>query len=172
MTRYLIKVYNHRKELDGTDVSTLVNAFDKEFENFDQATEYCIEMIVNMNKMRVDEDEIFKYSLTDDERALELCDFFEKCLKHAVNMVAENPRYASLYNDNISSPEELQEKLEEFYNGEESEQYRLGYDDGKKFYESSSPFEKRNIEWKSEEYQKGFNDGFNTTLNREYFDGI
>ena len=49
--------------------------------------------------------------------------------------------------------------------------YKKGYEDGKEYYEYSYPFEKRNIEGKPEDYHKGFNDGYNNTLDNEYYNG-
>ena len=116
MTRYLIKVYQKIN-----DETMLVNAFDKEFEDDGEVEYYCEKMIDDLNDVTDDEDVHYSYTFSSDEKDLELCDFFDKCLKHAVDMVQETPKYASLYKLPISSPEELREALKEICNDEEED---------------------------------------------------
>ena len=116
MTRTLVKIYEYTKHLDGSEDRVLYQAFDKEFENSDEAHEWCDNYCENMNN---DSSEMvtYTYKLSDNEDDLELCDFFDKTLKYAVQMALNEPELAKkVYVENMS-PESVKQAYDD-YNGE------------------------------------------------------
>ena len=117
MTRVLVRIYKYTKHLDGSEDRVLYQAFDREFENGNEAHEwshkYCLDMSGNYG------DKIITYThkLSNDEADLELCDFFDKTLKYAVQMALNEPELAKkIYVDNMS-PESVKQAYDD-YNGE------------------------------------------------------
>lgn len=94
MTRVLVKIYEYTKHLDGSEDRVLYQAFDKEFENGNEAREwsnrYCLDLIDSTGDKMI----TYTYKLSDHEDDLELCDFFDKCLKYAVQTALNNPELA------------------------------------------------------------------------------
>ena len=88
MTRYLIKVY-----LNGSNEKMLSQAFDKEFDSYGEAEKYAQKYVDNANNNYeniVGGNDYYSFELSADKNELELCDFFEKCLKTAVNLTRDN----------------------------------------------------------------------------------
>lgn len=117
MTRVLVKIYEYTKHLDGSEDRVLYQAFDKEFENGNEAREwsnrYCLDMSGNYG----DEVISYTYKLSDHEDDLELCDFFDKCLKYAVQTALNNPELAKKIYAEKMTLESVKQAYED-YNGE------------------------------------------------------
>ena len=114
--KYLVKIYEHTNGLDDSENSVLYQMFDRNFENADEAHEWSNKYCKNMNN---DSSEmvIYTYKLSDHEDDLELCDFFDKCLKYAVQTALNNSELAKkIYVDNMS-PESVKQAYDD-YNGE------------------------------------------------------
>lgn len=117
MTRVLVKIYEYTKHLDGSEDRVLYQAFDKEFENGNEAREWCNRYCLDMSGNYGDEIISYTYKLSDHEDDLELCDFFDKCLKYAVQTALNNPELAKkIYVENMT-PESVKQAYED-YNGE------------------------------------------------------
>lgn len=117
MTRALVKIYEYTKHLDGSEDRVLYQAFDKEFENSDEAHEWSNKYCLDLNDEASDEMVTYTYKLSDNEDDLELCDFFDKCLKYAVQTTLNDPELAKkVYIENMS-PESVKQAYDD-YNGE------------------------------------------------------
>lgn len=116
--KYLVKIYEHTNglDLDDSENSVLYQMFDRNFENADEALEWCDNYCENMNN---DSSEmvIYTYVVSNDEKELEMCEFFDKTLKYAVQMALNEPELAKkIYVDNMS-PESVKQAYDD-YNGE------------------------------------------------------
>lgn len=121
MTRALVKIYEYTKHLDGSEDRVLYQAFDKEFENDNEAREwsnrYCLDLIDSTG----DEMITYTYKLSDHEDDLELCDFFDKCLKYAVQTALNNPELAKRIYVEKMTPESVKQVYDD-YNNEYSDE--------------------------------------------------
>ena len=117
MTRVLVKIYEYTKHIAGFEDKVLYQVFDKEFENNDEAHEWSNKYCLNLIDEASDEMITYTYKLFDNEDDLELCDFFDKCLKHAVQTALNNPELAKrIYVENMT-PESVKQVYDD-YNSE------------------------------------------------------
>ena len=117
MTRALVKIYEYTKHLDGSEDRVLYQVFDREFENGNEAREwsnrYCLDLIDSTD----DEMITYTYKLSNHEDDLELCDFFDKTLKYAVQMALNEPELAKKIYVEKMTPESVKQAYDD-YNGE------------------------------------------------------
>lgn len=116
MTKYLVKIYLN----DGND-KTLFQAFDKEFDSYGDAEKYVQKYINEVGGFgdndSYTDNNCYTFELSDNENDLELCDFFDKCLKYAVQTAINNPELAkNIYVENMS-PESVKQAYDD-YNSE------------------------------------------------------
>lgn len=116
MTRYLVKIYLN----DGND-KTLFQSFDKEFDSYGDAEKYVQKYINEVGGFgdndSYTDNNCYTFELSTDKKELELCDFFDECLKTAVDMALNNPEMAKkVYTNDLTS-----ESFNEIYNDVDDE---------------------------------------------------
>lgn len=121
MTRVLVKIYEYTKHLDGSEDRILYQAFDKEFENSDEVHEWSNKYCLDLNDEASDEMVTYTYKLSDNENDLELCDFFDKCLKYAVQMALNEPELTKKIYVEKMTPESVKQAYDDY-----NEEYEYG----------------------------------------------
>ena len=121
MTRVLVKIYEYTKHLDGSEDRVLYQAFDREFENSDEAHEWSHKYCLNLIDEASDGMITYTYKLSNHEDDLELCDFFDKCLKYAVQTAINNPELAKKIYVEKMTPESVKQAYDDYNNEYEYE---------------------------------------------------